>query len=143
MQDQVPANPGETVSARKPDVKYRNMWAQVGLMIITLGLYSIYWFYQSSKEMADLVNDHRAEPGLWTVLLFIPFGCLYSYYKHGELFEQLDPNHFPRWVLWVLWLFFSPAVWILVQLQLNKSATWNRPLGSPPPQTAPPPPAPQ
>lgn len=27
-------------------VKYRNMWAQCGRMIITPGIYSIYWFYQ-------------------------------------------------------------------------------------------------
>jgi hypothetical protein len=103
------------------------MWAQVGIIIITLGLYSVYWFYQTSREMAELARDHRAEPALWTILLFIPFAGLYSYYKHGELFEKVEPGHFNRWILWLLWIFFSPAVWLLVQLELNKRATWNRP----------------
>jgi hypothetical protein len=112
-------------------VKQRNMLAQVGLMIITLGIYAIYWFYQTACELKALANDEAASPGLWTVLLFIPFGGLYSYYKYGELYEKITPDNFNRWLLWILWLFFSPAVWFIVQTHLNSRAE-----GTPQPATA-------
>ena len=105
-------------------IKYRNMWSQFGLMIITLGFYSIYWFHQTAVELAALDNYHRAEPALWTILLFIPFGALYSYFKYAELYERVSASHFERWLLWVLWIVFSPAVWLIVQSELNRRSTY-------------------
>ncbi|KAB2879969.1 DUF4234 domain-containing protein [bacterium] len=103
-------------------VKKRNMVAQVFLVIITLGIYAIYWFYQTASELKGIANDPEASPGLWTVLLFIPFGAFYSYYKYGELYEKVSTEKMNRWLLFVLWLVFSPAVWFLVQMDLNKRA---------------------
>ena len=45
-------------------VKQRNMLAQVGLAIITLGIYCIYWFYQTGHELKFLAKDDEASPGL-------------------------------------------------------------------------------
>jgi len=104
-------------------VQYRNMWAQVFLMIITLGIYAIYWFYATAVEMKAVANDQRAEPGLWTVLLFIPFGALYSHYKYAELHETISHDHMNKWILWILWIVFAPAVWFIVQTELNNIAT--------------------
>lgn len=111
-------------------VKYRNMWSQVGLMIITIGFYSIYWFYQTAVELAGLSGDERAEPVLWTILIFVPFGSLYSHFKYSELYEKVSDNHLDHWILWILWIFFSPAVWLIVQSELNRKATYagKRPL---------------
>ncbi len=111
----------------QPQVKFRNMWSQVGLMIITLGIYGIYWFYQTAMELAALANDRRAEPALWTILLFIPFAGLYSHYKYSELYESVSDSHLDRWILWILWIFFSPAVWLIVQSELNRKATYAGP----------------
>jgi len=108
-------------------VKYRDMWVQVALMVVTLGIYSIYWFYQTSKEMKNLSNDPYAEPGLWTLLLFVPFGALYSDYKYGELYVKTFESNLDKWIIFILWMFFSPAVWYIVQRDLNKKATWNLP----------------
>ena len=66
-------------------VKHRNMWAQVFLMIVTVGFYAIYWFYQTAVELAALAEDHEAAPTLWTILLFVPFGAIYSYYNTMRL----------------------------------------------------------
>ena len=107
-------------------VKYRHMWRQVGLMIITLGIYSVYWFYQTANELKGLANAHQAEPALWTILLFIPFAGLYSYYKYAELYEFISPDRFNRWILWLLWIFFAPAVWLIVQMELNRRSTYGR-----------------
>ncbi|HHI03771.1 MAG TPA: DUF4234 domain-containing protein [candidate division Zixibacteria bacterium] len=110
-------------------VKYRDMWVQVFLFIITFGIYAIYWFYQTAVELAALAGDNEATPTLWTVLLFIPFGAIYSYYKHGELYEKVSPDNMNRWILFILWFVFAPAVWFIVQIELNKRATINRPDG--------------
>ena len=52
-------------------IKKRNMIGQIGLVIITLGIYAIYWFYKISEEMKFVGKDAEASPGLWTVLLFL------------------------------------------------------------------------
>jgi len=103
-------------------VKYRNMLIQVLLMIVTFGFYAIYWFYVTSKEMKGLTNSADAAPGLWTVLLFVPLANLYAYYKHSELFQKVSSENIPKWVLFLLWIFFSPGVWFLVQMELNQRA---------------------
>ncbi len=103
-------------------VKYRNMLIQVLLMIVTLGFYAIYWFYVTACELQAITKDSDAEPVLWTVLLFIPFAGLYSYYKYGELYEEVSEEGFNRWLLFLLWIVFAPAVWIIVQVDLNRRA---------------------
>ena len=103
-------------------VQDRNMVAQVLLFIVTLGIYSIYWFYVTAREMKGLADDHQAEPGLWTILLFIPLANIFAFYKYSELYEKISSDHFNRWILFLLWLVFSPAVWIIVQMELNRIA---------------------
>ena len=103
-------------------IKRRNMVVQVFLMIITLGIYGIYWFYVTSKEMIE----HKGldgSPGLWTVLSLIPLVNLYAEYKQGEAVEALTDGSVNRWIIFILWLVFSPAVWFIVQTELNKRAT--------------------
>ena len=105
------------------NIKRRNMVVQVLLVIVTIGIYAAYWFYQTAKELKFLANDAEASPALWTVQLFIPIAGLYSIYKHSELFEKVGAEHLSKWLLFVLWLVFPPAVWFIVQTDLNKRAT--------------------
>ena len=103
-------------------IKRRNMVMQVFLMLVTLGIYGIYWFYVTSKEMIE----HKGldgSPGLWTVLSLIPLVNLYAEYKQGEAVEALTDGSVNRWIIFILWLVFSPAVWFIVQTELNKRAT--------------------
>lgn len=105
------------------EIKYRNLFVQVLLMIITFGLYGIYWFYQSAKELKSLdPSASDAQPGLWTILLFVPFGCIYSWYQYSCLFEKAGHEKINKGILFLLWFFFSPAVWFLVQTDLNNRA---------------------
>ena len=103
-------------------IKRRNMAMQVVLMVITLGIYAIYWFYVTSKEMNEYKNL-GASPALWTVFWLLPFVDLYAYYKQGEAVEALTDQSINKWIIFVLWLVFSPAVWFITQLELNKRAT--------------------
>ena len=103
-------------------IKKRNMAMQVLLMIITLGIYGIYWFYVTTSEMVE----HKGlggSPALWTLLLFIPLISLFSYYKQGEALEALTEGSINKWIILVLWVLFSPAAWLITQIELNKRAS--------------------
>ena len=105
-----------------PTVKRRNMLVQVFLFIITFGIYGLYWFYSTSVEMRELANDPDANPALWTVLLILPPLAFYSHYKYAELFEDVADDGMSRWILFILWIVFCPAVWFIVQTELNRQA---------------------
>lgn len=108
-------------------VKYRNLLVQVLLMIVTLGIYGIYWFHQTAVEMKALSNDLETSPGLLTFLMFIPFANLYAVFKWGELYSKIAPGSFGPGLILLLWLIFSPVVWFTVQTELNRRA---RPAGA-------------
>ena len=101
-------------------IRNRDMGAQVFLMIVTFGLYGIYWFYQSASELKIVAKDEKASPTLWTFLIFVPFGIFYSYFKYSELYEKVGTEKINVWILFILWYFFPPAIWFLVQKDLNK-----------------------
>ena len=105
-----------------PLVKRRDMMVQVILFIVTIGIYGVYWFYQTTVEMKNLDSADDVSPGLWTVLLFIPLVNLYVHYKYSELFEDVGDDHLNKWILFILWIVFCPAVWFIVQMDLNKKA---------------------
>ena len=65
-------------------IKRRKMGMQVLLAIITLGIYVIYWFYVTSKEMIEY-KKLTGSPGLWTFLLFVPFGGVGGHRGFREL----------------------------------------------------------
>ena len=99
----------------------RNLLLQLIWTTLTFGLYLIYWFYATSREMTDQLR--REEPvWLWTLLLIIPPLSFYSYYKHAEAFEIVSKESVSRWLILALWVFFPPAVWIVVQIKLNELA---------------------
>ena len=105
------------------EVKNRNMLVQIILVVVTFGLYAFYWFYQVCTELKIVAKDPEAAPTLWTVLLFVPFGTIYSFYKHAELYEKVCSEKLNKWVIFLLWLVFPPAVWFLVQKDLNQIAS--------------------
>lgn len=104
------------------EIKKRNMIVQVLLFLVTFGIYGIYWFYVTADEMKTIAKDESASPALWTVLLFLPIVQLYSYYKYCELYQRTSSDRLNMWILFLLWLVVCPAVWFIVQLELNKHA---------------------
>ena len=103
-------------------VKHRNMLVQVLLFCVTFGLYGLYWFYVTTDEMKNLLNDPDISPGLLTVLSIVPIVNLYALYKYSDLFEEVADDHTNRWLLFVLWIVFAPAVWFIVQTELSQKA---------------------
>lgn len=103
-------------------IKNRNLLVQVLLMMVTFGLYSIYWFYQTSVELKFKAQDSEVSPALWTILLIFPPLSLYSFYKYSEVFEKVASDKFNKWILFILFLVLMPAVWFIVQTELNRFA---------------------
>jgi hypothetical protein len=113
------------MSSMMPRIKFRSMPVQVLLVIVTFGIYVLYWFYQTAMEMREGTGEYKASPALWLILMFIPFGAFFSYYYYSELFEKWSEQDINRWLLWVIWIVFSPAVWFIVQSELNKRSTYH------------------
>ena len=51
---------------RVDHIKYRNMFVQVLLFIITFGIYGIYWFYVTFDEL-NIANGKESPGCLWTI----------------------------------------------------------------------------
>jgi hypothetical protein len=99
----------------------RNLLLQVLWCVLTFGIYAVYWFYITSKEMSEYLGRDDSVV-LWTLFVGFPPFCLYSYYKQGEIYELLTDGAMNRWVTVILWVFFPPAVWLIIQNKLNELA---------------------
>ena len=106
---------------RTAHIQYRNILVQVGLYIITLGLYGVYWFYSTLKEL-QIANGEEEGALLWTALLFVPVANLFALWHYGSEVGTFTRDKYPAIVILLLWLVFSPLVWILVQMELNSAA---------------------
>jgi Domain of unknown function (DUF4234) len=64
MADAIPATPEPSAirSGWGPVGKVRNPWAVVGLSIITIGIYFLYWTYQVFREMKDHTHEGVGGP---------------------------------------------------------------------------------
>lgn len=117
-------------------IQRRNMWKQVLLFIVTLGIYGVYWFYVTSKEMVAY-KGLDGSPGLWTVLLLVPFVSLYSLWKQSKAVEAVTDGKYQAILMFILWIFFEPAVWFITQSELNKLADKEAQGATPGPAEAP------
>ena len=103
-------------------IKHRSMWRQVLLFIITLGIYGIYRYCATFKEMVEHQGQEE-NAVLWTILALIPIGSLFSFWKYGGLVEGITNNKYPHRLLFVLLIFMELAAWLISQLEPNKPAT--------------------
>ena len=110
---------------RTDHIKYRNMFVQVLLFIITLGIYSICWFYVTFNEL-NTANGKEASGCLWTILLFVPIANWFAQWKHSMEYAEFVSDKYPGIAIFILWLVLSQAVWFLVQLDLNRAARSNQ-----------------
>ena len=102
-------------------IKKRNMVIQVVLTIITLGIYIIYWYHSTLKEL-HIANGKSDGALLWTIFLFLPLLNYFSYWHYSSEFGEFNAGKYPSLVVFLAWVVFAPIVWILVQTELNKAA---------------------
>ncbi|HUZ10395.1 MAG TPA: DUF4234 domain-containing protein [Acidimicrobiales bacterium] len=114
---------GGTVAA-KPIGKVRNPWAVIGLSIITLGIYSLYWQYATFRDMKDYSgNGIGGVLGLVIAILLSIVNVFVMPSEVGGLFAA-DGQAKPVSGLtgfWVLLPIVGGFVWIIkTQGWLNK-----------------------
>ena len=63
---------------------------------------------------------------MWTFLLFVPLGSLFSYCHHSFEYVQFVANKYLGIAIFILWIVFNPVVWFLVQNDLHRAAGQQR-----------------
>lgn len=91
-----PWQPGASV-APEPDPQWgelvgkdRSPGAVVGLSIITLGFYYLYWYWAINLEIKEHDPDIKVRPGLALLALFFPFANLVSGYSTAARIRQMQ-----------------------------------------------------
>jgi drug/metabolite transporter (DMT)-like permease len=130
--------------------KIRNPLAVVGLAIITLGIYGIFWYYYANKELAEIgkargTDECGDSPG--TSVLAITLGALvivpalvsaYRFTKRLQAAERLTgaPEGMEPGLLFLLYIFLAPIAAYIAQSNLNKvlqAQASGTPAAAPPP----------
>ena len=89
------------------------------LILITFGIYTLYWFVKTKREL----NNAGAEiPTAW--LLIIPFANIYWIYQFAYAFSKfvLKRNDKDTIVYFVLLVLLEPIGQIICQVKMNKAA---------------------
>ena len=110
---------------RTDHIKYRNMLVRVLYYIVSLGLYGFYWYFVTLEELHQ-ANGKERSGCLWTFLFFVPIASLFSMWHYSYEYADFVDEKYPGIGIFILWLVFSPAVWFLVQSDLNRAADRNR-----------------
>ena len=114
--------------------KLRNPLGVIGLSIITLGIYGIFWYYYANRELAEIGKAHNTDecgesPGtsvlavtLGAFIIVPAFVSAYKFCKRLQAAERLSgaaPGMDPG-LLFVLYVFISPVASYIAQANLNK-----------------------
>lgn len=117
---------------RTAHVKEQNIWAWLGLVIITLGIYQLFWYYRVNREMKDIGTAFgdtelgASSPGMSVVAMFIPIVNLVSLHNTGKRIRQVQqltgrPVEYSLGLHWALAIF--TGLWPLYA-QHNLNNVW-------------------
>ncbi|MFQ6028074.1 MAG: DUF4234 domain-containing protein [Dehalococcoidia bacterium] len=110
---------------RYDHIKYRNMFLRVLAYIFTLGIYGIYWYYATLKELHIANGTPEKSSVLWTLLFFVPFGGFFSLWHHASEYSSFVSEKYSNIVMFILWLVIYPVAWFLVQRDLNRAGRFS------------------
>ncbi len=100
-------------------MEYRSLGKFIAFSLLTLGIYTIFWSFWTTKE---LNNKGANIPTPW--LLFIPIANLYFMWKYYEGAEMVTGGAVNAILYFVLALFISPIISdALAQNEYNKLST--------------------
>ena len=144
----------ETVTINGRPYLKRNPLGVLGLSIITLGIYGLYWFYKVNEEIRDFTGDQTISPSR-SLLALIPGAFLIvppfiAYYNTANHLAQMErqrgiSNEISPALVVILGLVIWIAMGAYVQEHLNRvwdSASMGAMAGAGASMQAPPPPPP-
>ena len=92
--------------------KVRGSWACLGLSIITLGIYPLYWFFQVHQEMKQ--HTGRGLGGVLALILYLIVGPVMPFITSGEVGNLYASRGRPKPVSGLTGLWYIPGFLILV-----------------------------
>jgi len=107
-------------------IQERNVVLVYVLGFITLGIYFLYWYIQTKREINE--NFGASIPTCW--LLIIPIANIYWIFKYAEAYSiyVLKDDNTALWAL--IFILVGIIVPALVQMELNKYVGKPIPIGS-------------
>jgi hypothetical protein len=142
----------ETITINGQSYLKRNPLGVLGLTIITLGIYGLYWFYKANEEIKRYTGDQTISPTR-SLLAVFPGGILIvppfiAYYNTANHILQMEQQRgIASQISPALCVVLGLVIWIgmgaYVQEHLNR--VWDSasmPQSMPPSAAAPPPPPP-
>lgn len=94
----------------------KSLGMQVGLAIVTIGLYTIYWLYDTAKQL-DAGTDRSLTP----ILAIIPVVNLLSVWQVSDAAEAITDQS--KVLMFVLFVVFAPISWYWIQSGMNEAAS--------------------
>ena len=102
-------------------IKRRSLLLMMLWTVLTLGIYCVYWYYQTSEEIIRGSGD-KGSPLLWTVLALIPPLHVLSFWFYSQGFGRLTHEKNPSWLIFLLLVFLPFIAWLPIQVELNALA---------------------
>jgi mannose/fructose/N-acetylgalactosamine-specific phosphotransferase system component IIC len=123
----------ETIAVEGQTYLKRNPLGVLGLIVITLGIYFLYWYYTINKEIQRFEHDETISPVRslmamlfgW-IIIVPPFIALYNTAKHIQTIEErraIQPRLEPALVI-VIMLLVAIGNGLYIQEHLNR--IWDR-----------------
>jgi uncharacterized membrane protein len=127
----------------------RNPLGVLGLTVITLGIYGLYWYYKVNEEIKNFTKDETISPVRSLMALIFgwliivpPFIAVYNTAKHAQEMEQragVQQQIEPALAV-ILLIVISIVIGLYMQEHLNR--VWDRAAGRQAPVGPPMPPQP-
>jgi uncharacterized protein DUF4234 len=111
--DPIVSQPPTSPSGWGPIGKVRNPWAVVGLSLITLGIYFLYWTYQVFREMKD--HSHEGVGGPIGLVIGLLIGIVNVFLipsEVGNIFAKAGQAK-PVSGLTGFWTFIPLVGWVI------------------------------
>lgn len=96
-------------------LEQKSLGIQVLLFMVTLGVYSLYWFYSTAKQL-----DQGTDQGLTPILGIIPVVNLICAWQISSAAEAVTDQS--KVIMFVLFVIFAPVSWYWVQAGINRAA---------------------
>ena len=126
------------ITARGQQAKIRNPWGVLGLTIITLGIYYLFWYFFVNREMSDWGERHKTDIGLspgtslvaitiGSIIIVPPYVSIFHTGKRMQLAQRVGGVHGGSGLTF-LFLSIIPIVNLFapVYLQSELNKVWER-----------------
>ena len=107
--------------------KKRNLIVTLVLLLVTLGIYGLYWLYSTADELIKY-NNKGGNPLAWLIMALVPILNLIVIWFHASALEAAsrkamgDNSSTNAVLLFILWIILPPLGLLISQATLNNLA---------------------